>query len=87
MVYLKGREQKRFRMTMNYITEYVNAIHSGKCVVSRRVRMVYERLEAEALDPAGAFINAKTTRDAVITGGRFCIISSPADPAAGPGRR
>jgi phage terminase large subunit-like protein len=41
---------------MNYITEYVNAIHSGKCVVSRRVRMVYERLETEALDPAGAFI-------------------------------
>ena len=36
---------------MNYVLEYWEAIESGKVVVSRRVRAVYERLAREIREP------------------------------------
>lgn len=36
---------------MNYITEYWKEIEGGKCVVSRRVRKVYEQLARRIEQP------------------------------------
>ena len=41
---------------MNYITEYVNRIRAGKCIVSNRVRKLYESLQAEIENPKDPFI-------------------------------
>ncbi len=41
---------------MNYITEYVNEIRAGKCIVSKRVRKVYESLQAEIENPQDPYI-------------------------------
>jgi len=41
---------------MNYITEYVNEIRAGKCIVSKRVRKIYETLQAEIENPQDPYI-------------------------------
>ncbi len=41
---------------MNYITQYVRAIEKGKCIVSRRVRKQYERLQNDIDNPSGGYI-------------------------------
>lgn len=41
---------------MNYITQYVRAIEKGKCIVSRRVRKQYERLQNDIENPSGGYI-------------------------------
>lgn len=41
---------------MNYITKYVNEIRSGRVVTSRRVRKVYEQLQANIENPEPGFI-------------------------------
>lgn len=41
---------------MNYITAYLNDIKSGKAIVSKRVRRVYERLQDEIDHPTEPFI-------------------------------
>lgn len=41
---------------MNYITEYLQAIKCGKCIVSKRVRKVYEKLNDDIENPKGGFI-------------------------------
>lgn len=49
---------------MNYITEYVNAIRAGKCIVSNRVKKVYEGLQADIEAPACGYVfdEAKANR-------------------------
>lgn len=41
---------------MNYITEYVKQIRAGKCVVSNRVKKVYEGLQADIESPACGYV-------------------------------
>ena len=41
---------------MNYIAQYLQEIKRGKCIVSRRVRKVYEKLNDDIINPKGAFI-------------------------------
>lgn len=41
---------------MNYITEYVNEIRTGKAIVSARVRKIYEQLQAEIDSPVDPYI-------------------------------
>lgn len=41
---------------MNYITEYVKRIRTGKVIVSARVRKVYEGLQAEIENPKAPYI-------------------------------
>lgn len=49
---------------MNYITEYVNAIRAGKCIVSNRVKKVYEGLQRDIESPACGYVfdEAKANR-------------------------
>ena len=48
---------------MNYITEYWKEIEGGKCVVSRRVRKVYEQLARRIEQPeAGGAISSTKRR-------------------------
>ena len=49
---------------MNYITEYVNAIRAGKCIVSNRVKKVYEGLQHDIESPACGYVfdEAKANR-------------------------
>ena len=41
---------------MNYIDEYLNSIRSGKCIVSKRIRKVYEKLSDDVHNPKDGFI-------------------------------
>lgn len=41
---------------MNYIDEYLNSIRSGKCIVSKRIRKVYEKLSDDIHNPKDGFI-------------------------------
>ena len=41
---------------MNYIDEYLNSIRSGKCIVSKRIRRVYEKLSDDIHNPKDGFI-------------------------------
>ena len=41
---------------MNYIDEYLNSIRSGKCIVSKRIKKVYEKLSDDIHDPKDGFI-------------------------------
>lgn len=41
---------------MNYIAEYLQAIKAGKCIVSKRVRKVYEQLNDDIINPKDGFI-------------------------------
>ena len=41
---------------MNYIEAYVKEIRAGRCVVSRRVRKVYEQLADDIKNPKGGYI-------------------------------
>ena len=41
---------------MNYINAYLDEIRAGRCIVSKRVRKIYERLAAETSATDGAFI-------------------------------
>ena len=41
---------------MNYISEYLKAIQAGKCIVSRRVKTVYEKLNDDIVNPKGGYI-------------------------------
>ena len=41
---------------MNYIEQYVKEIRAGRCIVSRRVRKVYEQLAADIKEPRGDYI-------------------------------
>ena len=41
---------------MNYIEQYVKEIRAGHCIVSRRVRKVYEQLAADIKEPRGDYI-------------------------------
>lgn len=41
---------------MNYVAEYLQAIKAGKCIVSRRVRKVYEQLNDDIINPKDGFI-------------------------------
>lgn len=41
---------------MNYIAEYLQAIRAGKCIVSKRVRKVYEQLNDDIINPKDGFI-------------------------------
>lgn len=41
---------------MNYIAEYLQAIKAGKCIVSRRVKTVYEKLNDDIINPKDGFI-------------------------------
>ncbi len=49
---------------MNYITEYVNAIRAGKCIVSNRVKKVYEGLQHDIEAPTCGYVfdEAKANR-------------------------
>ena len=41
---------------MNYIEQYVQAIRAGKCIVSARIRRVYESLAAEIKSPSKPYV-------------------------------
>ena len=41
---------------MNYIAQYLQEIKRGKCIVSRRVRKVYEQLNDDIINPKGLYI-------------------------------
>lgn len=41
---------------MNYIEEYVEQIKAGKCIVSKRLRRVYEKLAQDIKEPTGGYI-------------------------------
>ena len=41
---------------MNYIKAYLDEIRAGRCIVSKRVRKIYERLAAETCAADGAYI-------------------------------
>lgn len=40
----------------NYIEEYLAEIRAGRCIVSKRVRRQYERLEADIKSPRGGYV-------------------------------
>lgn len=41
---------------MNYVEQYLNQIRTGKAIVSRRVRTVYEKLADDIKNPKGGYI-------------------------------
>ena len=41
---------------MNYIDEYLEAIKTGKCIVSKRIRREYERLSDDIHNPKNGFV-------------------------------
>lgn len=41
---------------MNYIEEYLDQIKAGKCIVSKRVRKVYEKLAQDIKEPSCGFV-------------------------------
>ena len=41
---------------MNYIEQYVNEIHAGRCIVGKRIRRVYEKLLDDIQNPKDGFI-------------------------------
>ena len=41
---------------MNYIDEYLEAIHSGECIVGNRIRRQYEKLSKDIHEPSGGYI-------------------------------
>ena len=58
---------------MNYIREYIREIRSGRCIVSERVRKVYEKLDQETEDPSGKYIfNEKKATRPIEFIERFC---------------
>lgn len=58
---------------MNYITQYVNDIRTGKCIVSNRVRKIYEKLQTDIESPSCGYIfdEAKANRPVEFIE-RFC---------------
>ena len=60
---------------MNYVLEYWEAIESGKVVVSRRVRAVYERLAREIREPDPAspyYFDEEVGERPILFAERFC---------------
>ena len=41
---------------MDYVTQYLNAIKAGKCIVSKRTRRQYEKLVDDINNPKGGYV-------------------------------
>lgn len=58
---------------MNYIDEYLDAIRSGKCIVGRRIRRIYEKLSDDIHNPKDGFIfDEKKAQRPIVFIERFC---------------
>ena len=58
---------------MNYISEYVKEIKANKCIVSNRVRKIYEKLEKEIENPVDPFVfDEKKAQKPIDFIERFC---------------
>ena len=58
---------------MDYVTQYLNAIKAGKCIVSKRTRRQYEKLVDDINNPKGGYVFDQKKAEKPITFiERFC---------------
>lgn len=58
---------------MDYVTQYLNAIKAGKCIVSKRTRRQYEKLVDDINNPKGGYVfDQKKAEKPIAFIERFC---------------